>query len=860
MPWPTFRDTTPNDNYQFSYTPHDRRPIRMLIGVGVFFLIGFVWIYFQPQNRGDTPLFVLLSISVVFKLTRLLHEWYHYWNVVPPKPPPAPPPPYRVDVLTTYCPGEPREMVVHTLRAIRALHYPHTAYLCDEADDPYLRQVCAELGVHHVTRTDKTDAKAGNINNALRRATGDLCLVLDPDHVPVPDFLAHVLPYFADPDVGFVQCVQGYYNRRESLVAYGAAEQTYSFYGPMMVGMGTYGTAQAIGANCVFRRAALDSIGGHAAGLSEDMHTAMQLHARGWRSVYVPLPLSYGLVPATLSAYYKQQLKWARGTFELLFTTVPRLFRSFTPRQRLHYSTLPLYYLLGVVHLIDLLIPLLALYQLRLPLRLDLGVFATAFLPLLGTAFLIRQYAQRWLIERHEAGFHVVGGLLTHGTWWVYTLGFLYSVLRIGVPYLPTPKNDRPRNHFWLVLPNLAAAVLTVGVVAYSLYFYGRFAASNPYFQLMIGFGLINVGILSVNVLIGQEYWLMLVRERIKRLSAFRPSVRAARQLAWNLRHGLYGWLRRRAIPLFGGVMLLTALLAVELYRAYRRANPLPHLRVANTAPFYVGAPAAYDLPDGTRRLVAHHVSWPLDPAASLAVPSLRPAEVPVLYLEPALSPDRTEADVRAFLRAILQHRYDDLLNRWFRDLRARRGTEPLLVCFAPAFDEPRMAWGTQLEANRALYSMAWQYVVQYLRRADPDHSLVWVWYPYHASTFTSFYPGGAYVDWLGVRVVNDTTRTPDRQPRSFAVWYQVPHQTIRMHPAYSIKQKPVLVAHLDPGGTPATAARWLNEAFRAMHQRYPTIRGVFLPEPLTKTKFNAARVPEPERLPTPRADGYRIH
>ena len=51
-----------------------------------------------------------------------------------------------------------------------------------------------------------------------------------------------------------------------------------------MMGMNAYNTAQAIGANCTFRRAALDSIGGHAAGLTEDMHTAMRLHAQGWKS------------------------------------------------------------------------------------------------------------------------------------------------------------------------------------------------------------------------------------------------------------------------------------------------------------------------------------------------------------------------------------------------------------------------------------------------------------------------------------------------------------------------------------------------------------------------------------------------
>jgi cellulose synthase (UDP-forming) len=116
------------------------------------------------------------------------------------------------------------------------------------------RQLCESLGVRHVTRTDKRNAKAGNINNALQFATGELCVVLDPDHVPAPGFLDEIVPYFDDPTIGYVQIVQAYHNQSESIVAKGAAQQTYQFYGPMMMGMNSYGTVQAIGANCTFRR------------------------------------------------------------------------------------------------------------------------------------------------------------------------------------------------------------------------------------------------------------------------------------------------------------------------------------------------------------------------------------------------------------------------------------------------------------------------------------------------------------------------------------------------------------------------------------------------------------------------------
>ncbi|PIQ20597.1 MAG: cellulose synthase, partial [Cytophagales bacterium CG18_big_fil_WC_8_21_14_2_50_42_9] len=210
--------------------------IRFLIVLGLLALIQFLWWFFKPGHIGYPPLYWLLTFSLIFKILRMLHEWYHYFSIHVPKRPTTDYN-YTVDILTTACPGEPQQMIIDTLEAIQAITYPHTAYLCDEGDDPVLKEACRRLGVVHVTRTEKVNAKAGNINNALRQATGEICVILDPDHIPVPQFLDRVLPYFEDEKIGYVQVVQAYYNKHESIVAYGAAEQTYHFYGPMMMSM-----------------------------------------------------------------------------------------------------------------------------------------------------------------------------------------------------------------------------------------------------------------------------------------------------------------------------------------------------------------------------------------------------------------------------------------------------------------------------------------------------------------------------------------------------------------------------------------------------------------------------------------------
>lgn len=728
-------------------------------------------------------------------------------------------------------------MVLNTLRAIQAMPYPHTTYLCDEANDPYLQKVCAELGVRHIARSSRTDAKAGNINHALRKATGDICLIIDPDHVPAPDFLDHVLPYFEDDRVGFVQCAQAYYNHRESLVAYGAAEQTFTFYGPMMTCMGQYGTAQAIGANCTFRRAALDSIGGHAAGLSEDMHTAMLLHAQGWTSTYVPLPLSYGLVPATLAAYYKQQLKWARGTLELLVTTFPRVVGQLTGRQRLHYLTMPLYYLLGLVQFIDFMIPILSLIWMRLPLRLDLLLFATAYVPLLLTAFLIRQYAQRWLLEKHEAGFHILGGLLASGTWWVYVLGLLYTLFRVDVPYLPTPKNDKPRNHFVLLLPNLLMLMATLGAIGYSIYHYGRFATSNIYSQLMIGFGLLNAGIIGLNLIIGQERYLYALKQWIGQLTFEHPLIRPLRIAFWHIRYGFYGWIRLSALPLYLGLLMLTT--GLVAYTSRRKTAHLPQaLPYATTQSFYYGfdtthIPAGGGIPP-RQVLMAQHIPWQITPSATTLTRVTLPTaanEVPLLYIEPSVAGPgghtaQAERVLNRFLQQLLQGQYDTSLATLTNQL--SRYNRPVIVSFAPAFDDTLQSWGTERAATLALYTKAMRYLVDYGRQHQWNQ-VTWLWCPTQASTLVSYYPGGSYVHWIGLSIRPMQSGASDHSLGSFAAQYQALHNTIRLHAAYSIRQKPILLTQLGPPNLSDTDTVWFQDACSMINERYPEIRGAVL-------------------------------
>jgi cellulose synthase (UDP-forming) len=207
--------------------------------------------------------------------------------------------------------------------------------------------------------------------------------------------------------------------------------------------MGLHGKncAVAIGANCTFRRAALNDIGGHGIGLAEDLITAIRIHAAGWKSIYHPVIVSRGLVPEDFGSFCKQQLKWARGVHEVLFTEYPRLFKKLSLWQRLSYLTIGTYYLVGTTTFLYLLIPFLYFWFDVLPANMPFREFLYFGFPVLVVSILIYLYVQIWMVHREtESGFHWRGTILKFCSWPIFLLGFLLSLVDADVPYIPTAK------------------------------------------------------------------------------------------------------------------------------------------------------------------------------------------------------------------------------------------------------------------------------------------------------------------------------------------------------------------------------------------------------------------------------------
>ena len=279
-----------------------------------------------------------------------------------------------VDVFITVY-GEDIDVIRRTVVAAIALKGRHRTWVLDDGRSDAVRDMVSDLGARYVRRMSSGGAKAGNVNHALTLAKGDFFAIFDADFVPSPEFLVETLPFFIDSKVAFVQTPQTYGNLHTT-IARGAAYMQAVFYRFIQPGRNRFNAAFCVGTNVVFRRAAIDDIGGiHTNSKSEDVWTSLMLHERGWRSVFIPTVLAVGDAPETIEAYSKQQLRWATGGFEILLThnpLSPR--RRLTLDQRIQYLVTASFYLTGICPFVLLLVPPLEIYFDLRPMNLSISV------------------------------------------------------------------------------------------------------------------------------------------------------------------------------------------------------------------------------------------------------------------------------------------------------------------------------------------------------------------------------------------------------------------------------------------------------------------------------------------------------
>lgn len=297
-----------------------------------------------------------------------------------------------IDVLIcTY--NEPLYLLEKNIAACTNLNYPKTklnVYICDDGQRKELKQLCKKYKVNYITRDNNLNAKAGNLNNALKHISGDLFAVLDADMIPKKEFLIKTIGHFDNENLAFVQAPQVYYN--QDMYQYNLSkkipnEQDF-FMRDIQEARASINSVLHVGTNAIFRRKYIDEIGGYpTCSITEDMAIGMLLQSKGYDSVFVNEELVLGLSACTFTELIKQRDRWCRGNLQVLKHYNPLFSKGLSLKQKIAYLDGVIYWFSSIQKMIYVICPLVFLLTAKQTVNASMTNLLKAYLP-----FLIGQY------------------------------------------------------------------------------------------------------------------------------------------------------------------------------------------------------------------------------------------------------------------------------------------------------------------------------------------------------------------------------------------------------------------------------------------------------------------------------------
>jgi cellulose synthase (UDP-forming) len=486
-------------NKQTGHGPHLHGPtLSLVVGLATIGALAYARFIYNVHNEGNIFPYILVIIAEgIILMQALLSMWtimaggfdprdYYYYSAKgfifgDFKKNPIDPnrqlflrqKAVSVDIFIPVY-GESIEIITRTALAAKSIVGLHRTFILDDGKSDKVRALAENIGVEYIRRHNNIGAKAGNINNALKLTDGDFFIIFDADFVAKSNFLTETLPFFVKQQVAFVQTPQSY-NNMHNLISRGAGFMQNVFYKLIQPGKNRFNAAFCVGTNVIFRRSAVQAIGGISeASKSEDIWTSLALHEAGYQSIYINDVLATGNAPETVSAYFKQQLRWATGGFEILLTY--NFFKSkLNFDQKLQYFSTASYYMHGLAILMLLFLPPLQIFFNLSPINLSVG-FATWIVFYLGF------YAMQIVVAFYTMeSFRLETIVLAMASFPIYLKALTNVVLRRDVAWQATGDANGKESPFNYVTPQILIFLFLTFTSAFGIWkihYTGVFALS----------------------------------------------------------------------------------------------------------------------------------------------------------------------------------------------------------------------------------------------------------------------------------------------------------------------------------------------------------------------------------------------
>jgi cellulose synthase/poly-beta-1,6-N-acetylglucosamine synthase-like glycosyltransferase len=422
-----------------------------------------------------------------------------------------------------------RYVVERVIDAVAQLDYPRERLqiqILDDSTDETTARAAARVAWHRSRgidivlshRRERVGFKAGALQEGLARARGEIIVLFDADFVPGRDFLRRTVPFFvANPKLGMVQTRWGHLNADYSLLT---RVQSLALDGHFVVEQAARQRSGLFmnfnGTAGLWRRGCIEDVGGwrHDT-ICEDLDLSYRAQLAGWEFLYLPTIEAPAEIPAQITAFKRQQFRWAKGSIQcarMLGGAVIRSSGSWFRRLEgiIHLTSY-------VVHPLMLLLLLVSVPLMRweIPIHLPLAYLSLASLgpPIL---YLV---SQRSLYPNWRSRSLLVFGLMFLGTGVAMsnTVAVYEAIAHRPNRFRRTPKfglksrHDRWSGKEYVLSALTPLAVAELGLSAYAaLGILVAFRHDNPFaapFLLLYAVGFGYVGLMTIMHGLPAEGW-----------------------------------------------------------------------------------------------------------------------------------------------------------------------------------------------------------------------------------------------------------------------------------------------------------------------------------------------------------------
>jgi cellulose synthase/poly-beta-1,6-N-acetylglucosamine synthase-like glycosyltransferase len=199
-----------------------------------------------------------------------------------------------------------------SLESVKNSNYPKKEVIVvNDSPEDNTRNICRDYGVKLI-QNERRMGKANALNQAVKKAKGEILFFLDADTVMARDCLSNLIPWFSNPKTAAVSPKFMTKNENKLLTKLVSLEnyfisshfKTHMFFGTLL---------SFNGCGIAIRRSVFEKLGGWSQTLTEDNELAGRMIINKYRIQYEPKAIVKTKAPETITELKSQRFRWGKG-------------------------------------------------------------------------------------------------------------------------------------------------------------------------------------------------------------------------------------------------------------------------------------------------------------------------------------------------------------------------------------------------------------------------------------------------------------------------------------------------------------------------------------------------------------------